>query len=262
MKYNPQIHHRRSIRLQDYDYSSEGAYFVTMCTQNRECLFGEIVNGQMILNEHGKIVEQCWNDLPNHYDNIELDAYVIMPNHFHGIIFINDTIDTVDNIGAIDVGAIPVGAIPVGAIHESPNVGAIPESPNVGAIHVGAIHESPQQPDNESPNVGAIHESPQQPDNESPNVGAIPVGAIHESPRQRRKMLLPKIIGRFKMNSAKQINQIRNTSGVPVWQRNYYEQIIRNEKSLEKIRNYIINNPLEWYYDDYNPKKVNYEKQL
>ena len=209
MKYNPDIHHRRSIRLQGYDYSQYGAYFVTLCTQNRECLFGEIVNGEMILNEYGKIVEQCWFNLPNYYNNIVLDAYIIMPNHFHGIIFINDTIDTVDNIGAIDIGAIP-------------------ESPNVGAIPVGAIHESP----------------------------------LWESPRQRRKMLLPKIIGRFKMNSAKQINQIRNTSGVPVWQRNYYEQIIRNEKSLEKIRNYIINNPLEWYYDDYNPKKVNYEKQL
>ena len=245
MKYNPDIHHRRSIRLQGYDYSQYGAYFVTLCTQNRECLFGEIVNGEMILNEYGKIVEQCWFNLPNYYNNIVLDAYIIMPNHFHGIIFINDTIDTVDNIGAIDIGAIPVGAIP--------------ESPNVGAIPVGAIHESPNVG---AIPVGAIHESPQQPDNESPNVGAISVGAIHESPRQRRKMLLPKIIGRFKMNSAKQINQIRNTSGVPVWQRNYYEQIIRNEKSLEKIRNYIINNPLEWYYDDYNPKKVNYEKQL
>jgi REP element-mobilizing transposase RayT len=68
-------------------------------------------------------------------------------------------------------------------------------------------------------------------------------------------MLLPKIIGRFKMNSAKQINQIRNTSGIPVWQRNYYEHIIRNEKSLENIRNYIINNPSKWYYDNYNTKE-------
>jgi REP element-mobilizing transposase RayT len=175
MKYLPDKHHRRSIRLQGYDYSQNGAYFVTLCTQNRECLFGEIVNEEMILNEYGKIVEQCWNDLPNHYDNIIFDEYVIMPNHFHGIIFI------------------------VGAIHELP------------------LHELPVQ--------------------------------------QRRKMLLPKIIGRFKMNSAKQINQIRNTSGIPVWQRNYYEHIIRNEKSLENIRNYIINNPSKWYYDNYNTKE-------
>ena len=122
MKYNPQIHHRRSIRLQDYDYSSEGAYFVTMCTQNRECLFGEIVNGQMILNEYGKIVEQCWNDLPNHYDNIALDAYVIMPDHFHGIIFIvgaiqesfNASVNSVDSVNAVD------SINSVGAIHELP----------------------------------------------------------------------------------------------------------------------------------------------
>lgn len=201
MKYNPDIHHRRSIRLQGYDYSQNGAYYVTLCTQNRECLFGEIVKGEMILNEYGKIVEQCWNNLSNHYDNIELDAYVIMPNHFHGIILITDTVDNVDNVD------------------------------NVGAIHVGAIHELP------------LRKSPIQ------------------SPQQRRKMLLPKIVGRFKMNSAKQINQMRNTPGISVWQRNYYEHIIRNDKSLENIRNYIINNPSEWYYDDYNPKKVKCEKQ-
>jgi REP element-mobilizing transposase RayT len=74
-------------------------------------------------------------------------------------------------------------------------------------------------------------------------------------------MLLPKIVGRFKMNSAKKINQMRNTPGISVWQRNYYEHIIRNDKSLENIRNYIINNPSEWYYNDYNPKKVKCEKQ-
>ena len=166
MKYNPKKHHRRSIRLQNYDYSSEGAYFVTMCTKNRECLFGEIVNGEMVLSEYGKIVEQCWFNLPNHYDNIELDAYVIMPDHFHGIIFIR------------------------------------------------AIHELPQQ--------------------------------------QRRKMLLPKIIGRFKMNSAKQINQIRNTPGVSVWQRDYFEHIIRDVKSLENIRNYIVQNPSKWNDKEHN----------
>jgi len=175
MKYNPKKHHRRSIRLQNYDYSSEGAYFVTMCTQNRECLFGEIVNGEMVLSEYGKIVEQCWFNLPNHYDNIELDAYVIMPDHFHGIIFITGSV-------------------------------------------VGAIHELPQR----------------------------------ESPRQRRKMLLPKIIGRFKMNSAKQINQIRNTPGVSVWQRDYFEHIIRDVKSLENIRNYIVQNPSKWNDKEHN----------
>ena len=202
MKYNPQIHHRRSIRLQDYDYSSEGAYFVTMCTQNRECLFGEIVNGQMILNEYGKIVEQCWNDLPNHYDNIALDAYVIMPDHFHGIIFI---------------------------------VGAIQESFNASVNSVDSVNAV-----DSINSVGAIHELPRLKQRQQ------------QRQQQRRKMLLPKIVGRFKMNSAKKINQMRNTPGISVWQRNYYEHIIRDEKSLENIRNYIINNPLQWYYDNNN----------
>jgi REP element-mobilizing transposase RayT len=222
MKYNPKKHHRRSIRLQNYDYSSEGAYFVTMCTQNRECLFGEIVNGEMVLNEYGKIVEQCWFNLPNHYDNIKLDAYVIMPDHFHGIIFITDSVETVDSVDS------------VGAIHELPR------------------HELPQResPQRESPQ----RESPQR---ESPQRESQPESL--ESPQQelsrqqqRRKMLLPKIIGRFKMNSAKQINLIRNTPGVSVWQRDYYEHIIRDVESLENIRNYIVQNPSKWNDKEHN----------
>jgi len=200
MKCNPQIHHRRSIRLEDYDYSSEGAYFVTMCTQNSECLFGEIVNGQMILNEYGKIVQQCWNDLPIHYDNIALDAYVIMPDHFHGIILITDNVD-----------------------------------------NVGAIHELPRQRQDELPRQRQ-DELPRQRQDELPRQ--------RQQQQQRRKMLLPKIVGRFKMNSAKKINQMRNTPGISVWQRNYYEHIIHDEKSLQNIRKYIINNPLQWYYDN------------
>ncbi|MEW6526127.1 MAG: transposase [Spirochaetota bacterium] len=174
MKDNRKIHNRRSIRLKGYDYSQIGAYFVTICTHNREFLFGNISDGKMILNDYGKIVEQCWYDLPNHYNNIELHEFVVMPNHFHGII----SIVTTDN---------------------------------------------------------------------------TPVGAIHESPLQlqRRKMLLPKIIGRLKMNTAKQINIIRNTPGIPVWQRNYYEHIIRDDESFYRISKYIINNPINWEKDDY-----------
>jgi len=92
MKYNPDIHHRRSIRLQGYDYSSPGAYFVTMCTHNRECLFGEIANGKMRLNELGKIASQCWLAIPDHFPHARLGAFVIMPNHVHGIIWIVDNI--------------------------------------------------------------------------------------------------------------------------------------------------------------------------
>jgi hypothetical protein len=88
MKYNPEIHHRRSIRLKHYDYSQPGAYFVTICTHNRECLFGEIVSGAMVLNDAGKMVEKWWYELNTKFLNIEPDAHIIMPNHFHGIIII------------------------------------------------------------------------------------------------------------------------------------------------------------------------------
>ena len=81
MKYSPHIHHRRSIRLKRYDYSQNGAYFVTICVQNRKCLFGKIENGEMVLNDAGKIIEKYWQEIPEHYPNVILDAFVIMPNH-------------------------------------------------------------------------------------------------------------------------------------------------------------------------------------
>jgi REP-associated tyrosine transposase len=89
-KFDPQIHHRRSIRLQDYDYASEGAYFVTTVTQGRVCLLGEIVDGKMCLNRYGEIVQRWWNEIPIHFPNVEIGAFVIMPNHVHGVIFIID----------------------------------------------------------------------------------------------------------------------------------------------------------------------------
>jgi hypothetical protein len=87
-KFNPDIHHRRSVRLKDYDYSQEGAYFVTVCVQNRACLFGEIDDGVMCLNDAGKMVERWWLELKMKFAAIEIDTFTIMPNHFHGIIMI------------------------------------------------------------------------------------------------------------------------------------------------------------------------------
>jgi REP element-mobilizing transposase RayT len=87
-KFDPQKHHRKSIRIKGYDYSSEGAYFVTIVTQGRAFLFGEIVDGEMHLNEYGEIVQKWWDEIPNHFPNVKLGAFIIMPNHVHGIIFI------------------------------------------------------------------------------------------------------------------------------------------------------------------------------
>jgi REP element-mobilizing transposase RayT len=87
-KFDPQKHHRRSIRLKRYDYSSEGAYYVTIVTQGRECVFGTIADGEMRLNEYGEIVQKWWNKIPSHFPTVGLGVFVIMPNHVHGIIFI------------------------------------------------------------------------------------------------------------------------------------------------------------------------------
>ena len=85
-RYNPDIHHRRSIRLKGYDYSQEGLYFVTICVQNKECIFGEIVENEMYLNDTGRIIETIWNILPTKFSNVLLHEFVVMPNHFHGIL--------------------------------------------------------------------------------------------------------------------------------------------------------------------------------
>ena len=175
MKSDTKRRHRRSLRLEDYDYSQAGAYFVTICTKNHESILGEIDEGIIRLSPAGEIVEAFWKDLPSRYPNVELDAFVVMPNHIHGII-----------------------AIPVGAIHE------LPLCQQIG----------------------------------------------------RRRMLLPKIVGYIKMNTAKQINQLRNAHGVPVWQRNYYEHVIHNEESLNSIRQYIAENPQRWALDEENPINI------
>lgn len=90
MKFDPQKHHRRSIRLKEYDYSQPGGYFITTVTYQRDCLFGDIANGKMPLNSLGLIADECWRAVPDHFPNVELGAYVVMPNHVHGIIVIHE----------------------------------------------------------------------------------------------------------------------------------------------------------------------------
>ncbi len=97
-KYNPQIHHRRSIRLKGYDYSQAGLYFITICCEDRECRFGKIENDEMILNDAGKIADECWLDIPKHFPNAILHEYIVMPNHVHGIIELSE--NNIANVGA------------------------------------------------------------------------------------------------------------------------------------------------------------------
>ncbi len=96
-KYNPEIHHRHSIRLKDYDYSHEGAYFVTICTKGRSMFFGEIKNNEMFLNTCGEIAQVTWNSIPRRFPGVELDHFVVMPNHVHGILVRTQRVALEDN---------------------------------------------------------------------------------------------------------------------------------------------------------------------
>lgn len=187
MKYNPDKHHRRSIRLKGYDYSQEGLYFITLCVQNHECLFGEIINGEMQLNEMGKVVKEEWEKSAKIRREIEIHEYIIMPNHFHAIAKI----------------------IPINANDETP-VGANGIRPNkICTNHPGECHSPLRSP--------------------SKTLGALVRG--------------------FKSSVTKQL-------GYSIWQRNYYEHIIRNTDSYVHISEYIVNNPVNWRTDKFYKKLI------
>jgi putative transposase len=183
--YDPSKHHRRSIRLKGYDYTSAGAYFITICTHHRQPLFGEITNGAMQLSQFGQIVRSHWLKLPNHYPHVQLDEFIIMPDHVHGILKISD--------------------------------------PSGGAVGAGLTNPFSDPIDR-------------------PIIKPAPTGT---SPHPDRHGI-PEIVRGFKTFSARRINQIRQTKGTPVWQRNYYERIIRDDRALHTIRRYIQTNPSNW----------------
>jgi putative transposase len=256
MAYDPQRHHRRSIRLKGYDYTQPGAYFITICTHGRECLFGEIIDGEMHLNEAGQIVVQTWQDLPNHVPNVQLDAFVVMPNHVHGIIIITDRTGgigagfkpartTMGPGSAADSGSTPGPDSAVGA-------GSTAGPGSVGAGSVGAGSEpAPTKTTTTAPGSAA---------------GSGPVGAGSEpAPTEpaptRSSYGLPEIVRQFKTFSARRINELRGTPGTPVWQRNYYEHIIRNESSLNRIRQYIAENLARWDADQENPQRPHHARR-
>lgn len=132
------ICHRRSIRLTGYDYTQNGCYFLTICTRNRECLFGEIQNAEMFLSNIGEKVNDCWQEIPNHFPQIVLHDYVIMPNHIHGIIEINN-IDVIEsNIGGI-VGANNYSPTDHSPLRSSTNPVSLSSRPNGTSRTVGSV---------------------------------------------------------------------------------------------------------------------------
>ncbi len=238
MAFDPQKHHRRSIRLKGYDYTQPGAYFITVVTHDRECLFGEIVDGEMRLNEFGEIVRAEWfkTAVVRPYVMLYPDEFVMMPNHVHGILWIVD-VGATRRVAPPPIAPSPVAPSPVAPSPVAPSpVAPSPVAPS--PVAPSPVAPSPVAP----PPVGP---PPVAPSPIAPPPDAPPI--IH--PRGPMAGSVGAIIGQFKSITAKRINTLRNVPGQPVWQRNYYERIIRDERALNAIRRYILNNPANWTKD-------------
>ncbi|MDD3050320.1 MAG: transposase [Candidatus Cloacimonetes bacterium] len=200
---------RQSIRLKGYDYSQAGLYFITICVQNRECLFGEIQNGEMELNDAGNHTEKCWMEIPQHYPNVKLHDFIIMPNHIHGIIEI------------------------VGANNDSP-------------IIETANNDSPiiETANNDSPII------------ETANNDSLEINrANNDSPQRSPSKTVGAIVRGFKIGVTKWFRDNKSHQfpvGKSVWQRNYWEHIVRNENEYNRIAQYINENSLKWENDKLN----------
>ncbi len=191
MPYDPRRHHRRSTRLKGHDYAAPGAYFLTLCAHRREHLFGEVAAGGLRLNEYGRLVADEWMRTASVRPYVTLDAWVVMPNHIHGIVIINDM--TV-----------------VGASRRL--------APTTLDVDAGQHPPTPPDVDGDTPH------------------GLQPgsIGAI---------------MAQFKSLTTKHINAQRGTPGALVWQRGYYDHIVRTPRELDAIRRYIQHNPLKWDLD-------------
>jgi putative transposase len=268
MTYDRQKHHRRSIRLQGYDYAQPGAYFITICTQGGEALFGEIVSGRMCLNAAGEMVWRWWAGLNDKYPSVRTDAAIVMPNHFHGIIVI--TGDPKPGQQGQPHRAAPtnvpldttVGPTQPGYPQTNATVGATPRGrPDTDT----AVGPTPRGRPHTDTTVGTTQPSHPQ---TNATVGATPRGrprgrpqGDHPNPKPHDPPpTLGQIVGWFKtMTTNEYIRGVKQLGWPPfpgkVWQRNYYEHIIRNRQTLDRIRAYIQTNPKRWSLDRENPQR-------
>ena len=241
---------RQYIRLKEYDYAQAGLYFITICTHNRKCLFGNVADGKMVLNDAGKMIETQWQELTKRFPNIVLHQYVVMPNHVHGIIQI--------------VGTAPVGAALVAARNNSP------ENP-VGAPLVGA-HEN-NDANIQAPLVGdhentvANNNVVQNNNRATTRVAPTDITGDNNGAATRAAPTtintINKTIGdmmdAFKsITTVEYIRGVKNSGWPPfnakIWQRSYHDHIIRNQQSYVNISEYIINNPMKWKDDKFYRK--------
>jgi len=229
MSYDPQRHHRRSIRLKGYDYSQQGLYFITLCCQNRACLFGEVKDGQMILNDAGKIAEEEWMKTPQIRQNTELGEFVVMPNHFHAILEIKYPVEGVLQYAPTELPYTPMGEsqfAPTGlqfAQFKSP-------SQTIGAIIRGFKGATTKRIKELINREGNISDKENNRDRTGVSRYALDKGELQFAPTIAPTIIPPPAI----------------------WQRNYWEHIIRNQQEYERIANYIIRNPKKWEADRLN----------
>lgn len=216
MPLDPLLHRRRSVRLQARDYSSPGHYYLTLCTRNRRPLFGSIRDGVMGLNDLGRAADKFWNEIPRHFPYMELDEYVIMPNHVHGIIRI-----VTHEWVHVD--------FPLRAIGTSIAPGLVMAGTNV--LDVGANDHSPLR---------------------NPN-RVVPYPQIARwNPRGTSRTIGSMVRG-FKIGVTRWAHE--NGHYDSVWQRNYHDHVIRSERSLDRVRAYIRANPVKWTRDRQNPDR-------
>jgi putative transposase len=215
MGYNPD-HHRQSIRLRDYDYASSGIYFVTICIQHDQDILSLVYEEQTEPTELGKIIQATWDSLSSRF-NMQTDAFVIMPDHIHGIIVINP----------------PPATNPIAMQNVDPF-----------GSHRGAASSTPTQ--NTKNTIITPTNNPPTTTNQLP-VGALlaaPNGTTNPNPIKHAS--LSQIVRAFKSISAIAINTLLGRTAMAFWQRNYHERIVRNGPELQQIRAYIANNPTRW----------------
>jgi REP element-mobilizing transposase RayT len=225
------LHHRRSIRLEGYDYTQAGANFVTLVTAGRVERFGTIVNGEMRLNPVGQMARREWLRLPGRFPGWAIAAFVIMPNHVHGVLV--HTPEDAARTGAGDESA-GAGGSPVGAQRD----GSIPWRSDGSLGRSGTVPGRGDRMVRCAPTTGA--------GDESAGAGARP----HVDPGS-----LGAVVRAFKSSTTLRYHATRGTGPGPLWQRNYYEHIVRGPDDLERICAYILANPIQWELDYENPDR-------
>ena len=232
---------RRSIRLRAFDYRTSGLYVVTICTQHRLHLFGEIVDDEMRSSSAGLMVQQTWDEIPWAYPGVEIDAFIIMPNHIHGIVYLLPTEQDLYPTSP-EQDPNPVGAPPRGR----------PLPPQNPAVIGKTGHERPSTKivSNFPPVFG--HQG--RPRGGAPTEPGPPSEGGVVQPKGRLSLF--EVMERYKSLTTRRYGEgVRNGGWPPypgkLWQRDYYERIVRNERELDKFRRYIEGNPGRWFEDPY-----------